>query len=285
MSGIYFNDVTFTYPLVEGDLDAEGKQIIPSPVFEHFTGEIPLESGGRLVSLTGPNASGKSTFMLLASGRLVPQSGTCTLFDKNLSTLSEEQKNLAASVIYQNMEFESEESVLSLLTYVYKNGALKGKAESIYSEKEDLFNEITKVFELESVFERGLVNLSKGELQRVLVAFSLLYGSASVFMDEPFFAMEEKQKENSLSYLKDFTRKTGTIIVLSMHELDLTKKYADRVLLFYPNRDMSFGTPEEVLTDEELEKAYGIPASMLKHQESMTREQLAQESEVLRAKG
>ena len=59
-----------------------------------------------------------------------------------------------------------------------------------------------------------------------------------------------------------------------MHELDLTKKYADQVLLFYPNRDMSFGTPEEVLTKEDLEKAYGIPAQMLKNKEDLNREQL-----------
>ena len=59
-----------------------------------------------------------------------------------------------------------------------------------------------------------------------------------------------------------------------MHELDLTKKYADQVLLFYPNRDMSFGTPSEVLTDEDLEKAYGLPVEMLKKGEEYTRRDL-----------
>ena len=37
---------------------------------------------------------------------------------------------------------------------------------------------------------------------------------------------------------------------------------------------MAFGTPEEVLTPKDLEKAYQIPAEMLKHKEDMTREQL-----------
>ena len=59
-----------------------------------------------------------------------------------------------------------------------------------------------------------------------------------------------------------------------MHELDLSKKYSDYVLLFYPGRKMAFGTPEEVLTQKDLEKAYQIPAEMLKHKEDMTREQL-----------
>ncbi len=269
MNFIEFNDVSFTYPMIEGDFDAQGNQIIPKPVFDHFTGSIP----GGFTSLIGPNGSGKSTFMMLASGRIIPDSGTVKLFDQNIAQLEETQRDLTASVIYQNMEFESEDRVKELLAYVYQNGALKGKAKAINSDK-DLFEEVIDQFELNNVLEHGLTQLSKGEIQRVLLAFSLLYGSLSVFMDEPLFAMEQYQKEASLKYLREFSHKTGTSIFISMHELDLTKKYADNVLLFYPNRDMDYGTVEEVITDEALEKAYGIPAAMLMSKESMTREEL-----------
>ena len=51
-----------------------------------------------------------------------------------------------------------------------------------------------------------------------------------------------------------------------MHELELTRRYAPNVLLFYPNRDMDYGTPEEVMSDGSLEKAYGVPVSMLKNE-------------------
>lgn len=274
---IEFNDVSFTYPAVEGDLDAEGKQIVPSPVFEHFSGALP----GGFTSLIGPNGSGKSTFMLLASGRLVPQNGQVLLFGKPIASLGDEQKNLLASVIYQNMEFESDDKVQELLSYVYQNGALKGKACGILNEKEDLLSEVIDKFELSLVLNHGLKEISKGEIQRVLLAFSLLYGSASVFMDEPLFAMEQKQKESALEYLGAFAKKTGTTIYISMHELDLTRKYAHNVLMFYPNRDMDFGTPEEVMTNEALEKAYGVPAAMLKNQEDMTRESLEQAAEAI----
>ncbi len=82
---IEFNDISFTYPAVEGDVDAEGKQIVPSPVFDHFTGALP----GGFVSLIGPNGCGKSTFMLLASGRLLPQNGKVSLFVKDIASLPE----------------------------------------------------------------------------------------------------------------------------------------------------------------------------------------------------
>jgi iron complex transport system ATP-binding protein len=277
MECISFNDVSFTYPMVEGDLDAEGKQIVPKPVFYHFSAELP----GGFVSLVGPNGSGKSTFLLLASGRIVPQEGKCLLFGKDVASLPEEQKNLVASVIYQNMEFESREKVCSLLDTVFKSGNYKGKACGIHSE--DLLKEVIEQFELGGLLDRGLMEISKGEIQRVLLAFSMLYGSASIFMDEPLFALEPRQKESALSYIKEFSAKTGTAVFISMHELELSKKYAEKVMLFYPDRNIDFGTPDEVLTSEDLEKAYGVPASMLKHSEDMTREELMQTAEAVLA--
>lgn len=284
MDCIEFDDVSFAYPPVEGDLDAEGRQIVPAPVFDHFTGAVPSGSegaaagsagaAGSLTSLIGPNGSGKSTFMLLASGRLLPQSGCCRLFGQDVARLGGEQKNLLASVIYQNMEFESDEAVDRLLSFVYSAGSLKGKAAGIRAPSRDLLAELTDVLELEKVMDRGLRQLSKGEIQRVLLAFSLLYGSASVFMDEPLFAMEDAQKDRALAYLREYAVKTGTALFVSMHELDLSRRHADKVLLFHPDRTIDYGTPDEVMTDEGLEKAYGVPVSLLKKQEDMTREEL-----------
>ena len=276
MQFLQFNDVSFTYPPVEDDRDADGAQ--PRAVFEHFTAELP--SG--FVSFVGQNGCGKSTLLLLASGRLVPTSGSVSLLGQNPALLAQEEKNLLASVIYQNMEFESGDTVQQLLAQVYAGGALHGAASGIRDESKDLLAEAVDVFELADVARHTLNGISKGEMQRVLLAFALLYGSKSVFMDEPLFAMETLQKERALSYLRDFVHKTGTSIYLSMHELDLTRRYADTVLLFYPNRDMDLGTPDEVLTPDALEKAYGVPHVLLKDGEALTRKHLQDVSDAIK---
>lgn len=278
MNFIEFENVSFSYPPVEGDLDENGKQIVPSPVFEHFSGGFP----GAFTSIIGPNGCGKSTLMLLASGRLIPSQGKVNLLGQDIASLEEEKRNLLASVIYQNMEFESSEKVENLLSFVYKNGELKANAKGIKTE--DLFSEVVDKFELSSVMNHGLTEISKGENQRVLLAFSLLYGSAGIFMDEPLFAMEDRQKNSALKYLREYSEATKTPMFISMHELDLSRKYAEKVLLIYPNKDMSYGTPEEVMTNDDLEKAYGIPAAMLKHNEDMTREFLSHQSEAMSPK-
>jgi iron complex transport system ATP-binding protein len=279
MNFLEFADLSFTYPAEPGDLDQDGKQIIPKPVFDHFTAQLP----GGFVSLVGPNGSGKTTFMMLASGRLPPDSGTVRLLGKEPHKLDEQQKNLLASVLYQNMEFESEETVQELLAYVYMNGALHGSAAPLYTNtgSRDFASELITVFELEAVLLRPLTGLSKGELQRVLLAFSLLYGSPALFMDEPLFALEQPQKERALAYLRDFSAQTGTAVYISLHELDLTRRFAQNVLLFYPDRGMDFGTPAEVLTPEDLERAYGVPAAMLKDGETYTRQNLNDAADVI----
>ncbi len=261
-SFIQFENIAFSYPTEKGE---ETKTI-----FQHFTATLP----GGFVCLIGPNASGKSTFMLLASGRLIAQQGTISLFGEDIGSKSEEERNLLASVIYQNMEFETTDITGNVLEQVCTSGRLK------HLQHECLLSDVKKVFELENFLMRPLNTLSKGEMQRTLLAFSVLYGSRSLFMDEPLFAMEGYQKEKALEYLKDHSGKNNVPIYVSLHELDLSRKYADNVLLFYPNRNIDFGSPDEILIKEALEKSYGIPMSMLKDAEHLNRKILLEQQEI-----
>ena len=271
MSFLKFEDVHFAYPPVEGDVDDDGKQIQPPVIFDHFSAELPAG----FVSLVGPNASGKSTFMLLAAGRVLPQAGTVQLLGRDTRSIDESERDKLASYIYQNMELDTDQEVRELLDYVYTNGSLCGKASGALDASKDFLAEVQEVFELTELLDKKFNALSKGQLQRALAAFSLLYGSKSVFMDEPFFALEERQKESAIKYLKEFCAAKNATVYISMHELDLTKKYAQTVMLFYPNHDIDLGSADEVLTDQALEKSYGVPASMLKQSEELNREQIA----------
>lgn len=271
MNFLEFNNVHFSYPAVEGDVDDDGKQIQPPVIFDHFSAELPTG----FVSLVGPNASGKSTFMLLAAGRVLPQEGTVQLLGRDTRSIDESERDKLASYIYQNMELDTDQKTAELLDYVYKNGSLGGAAFGALDERKDFLEEVKEVFELQDLLDKKFNALSKGQLQRALTAFSLLYGSKSVFMDEPFFALEERQKESAIKYLKEFCAAKDVTVYISMHELDLTKKYADTVMLFYPNHDIDLGSAAEVLTDQALEKSYDVPASMLKQSEELSREQIA----------
>jgi iron complex transport system ATP-binding protein len=259
---IKFSDVHFSYPEAEG------------PVFSGFSGTLP----GGFVSLVGPNGSGKSTLMLLASGRLLPQTGAVSLLGRDTRLfIDEDERNAYASFVYQNMEFDTQDPMGALLEQVYSTGKHPLKGDSFY-------REALEAFELGALLGRPLNTLSKGEMQRTLLAFSALYGSRSVFMDEPVFAMEDQQKHRAMEFFRSYQERTGITVYVSLHELELTRKHAQRTVLFKPDRTMEIGTPEEVLTRESLEAAYGVPAAMLKDKEQLDRRRLEEEADLLKGR-
>jgi len=271
---IKFTDVSYTWP----DPDSPGK-----PIFQAFTADIPAG----FISLTGPNGTGKSTFMLLAGGRILPSAGRIELCGQNtriwggsgLTPEIEHTRNLLCSFLYQNMEFDAgddDSRVGTLLEFVYVNGGHRSK-------DEQFLKDVIGVFELETLISRKLDALSKGEIQRVLLAFSALYGSQVIMMDEPVFAMEQRQKEQALEFFKDMHLRTGVSVLVSLHELALTRKYADTVMLFYPDRRIDLGTSDEVLTKEALEDAYGVPAAMLYDTEKLTRAAMLERENMLKS--
>ena len=234
-------------------------------VFRNFSLDIPKG----VTAFLGQNGTGKSTLMLLAAGRIIPEEGEIILDGKNTKNItSEEELNSIASVVYQNMEFDTEENIGDLLDFVFKNGQLNK------SENRDLKSEIVKVLDLEKSLEKKTNTASKGEMQRVIIAFSLLYGSPVIFMDEPVFALENHQKDNVFKYVTEYAHKHSINIIYSIHDLDISRKFCDNIVLFYKDGTAKVGPKEEMLKNEVLEDAYQVPMHLLYEREKLNRETL-----------
>ena len=246
---IVFERVSFRYPETDTDI---------------FT-DLDLELPPGLVSLVGQNGTGKSTLLLLASGRLLPTAGRVLIRGRDTRELTEEADRQALiSFIYQNMEFEAEEPIGQLLQLVKAGGALRGEPLS-------RVEELVQVFELGPLLQRRMQHVSKGELQRAILAFSLLYGAPLLAMDEPIFALEDRQKKAVMAHLAGLAR-TGTVsIYYSLHELDLAREYSDHLVLFSRSAPPRVGPTAQVFTRETIENAYEVPLHLLKRREELYR--------------
>ncbi len=252
---ILFNNVSFAYE--------NGRNI-----FKDMTLGIP--SG--VVSLIGQNGTGKSTLLLLAGGRIVPQQGRVLINGIDTITLnSDERRNRISSFIFQNMEFEAEENIGDLISIIYKNGFHKEK-------NPQLLKTIIDIMDLSSLLHKKTGNVSKGEFQRTVIAFSLLYGSPIIFMDEPVFAMENNRKEIVLAYITEFAKQFNITIYYSIHEINLSRKYSDNVLLFTKDGQIICGSTKQLLQQENIEKAYQVPMDMLHQRENLYREYLKKDN-------
>jgi ABC-type cobalamin/Fe3+-siderophores transport system ATPase subunit len=231
---------------------------------------IDLPKG--VTTLVGQNGTGKSTLLLLAAGILLPVEGTVYLQGIDTRNLREEQERQRyVSFVYQNMEFETEENIGDLLEYVHANGFHQTKDPA-------LVPELVEVCELKQVLSKKTQEVSKGELQRTIIAFSLLYGSKIIMMDEPIFALEDYQKQRIMAYLVDYSRTRGVSLYYSVHELDISEKYSDYLMLFHKNGRVELGPTEELFTRNNIEEAYEVPLVMLKRREAIYREVLRDRS-------
>ena len=234
--------------------------------------DISIELPSGITTLVGQNGTGKSTLLLLAAGILLPVEGAVLLQGIDTRNLREEQERQRhVSFVYQNMEFETEESIGDLLDYVHENG---------FHETKDpgLISELVEVCELEKVLGKRTQEVSKGELQRTIIAFSLLYGSKIIMMDEPIFALEDYQKHRIMKYLVEYANSRDLSLYYSVHELDISEKYSDYLLLFHKNGRIELGQTGVLYKRRNIEEAYEVPYVMLKRKEAIYREALRDRS-------
>ncbi len=271
---VRFENVGFYYPKQEIEVVDDSIEAIQSPdeitqVFSGVTADLPAA----MMSLVGQNGIGKTTLLLLAGARLFPHEGTVTVFgtdtkrfvDAAIEPDLEQERNRLVSFIYQNMEFESQDPVGELMEFVYENGFYEQTDAS-------LLDEIKAAFEMERFLNLKTQQLAKGQLQRAIIAFSLLYGSRMIMMDEPVFALEEPQKDKVFGFLLEYSRSRRIPIYYSAHNLELTQKYSDFMLLFSKTGDFKIGPTSELFNREEIEAAYQAPMDSLYRRDNLYRE-------------
>lgn len=247
----------------------------PNEIVEVFA-DLDLGLPRGVVSLVGENGTGKSTLLLLAGARLFPTGGRIRLFDRETSEFAraaadpelELERNRYVSFVYQNMEFETEEPVGDLMEFVLENG-FHGEG------GRRLLDDARRELELEGFLHKRTQELSKGELQRTIVGFSILYGSKLVILDEPVFAVEPGRQERAFEFLTGVAAELGTSVYYSAHNLELTRKYSDHMLLFSKGGGMQLGATAELYSRETIEAAYKVPFDMLYRKDYLHRQMLA----------
>lgn len=259
-TSVVFTDVTFAYPG-----DPEG------PVFTDLSCRVPTG----MVAMVGPNGVGKTTFMLLSGARLFPRSGVVTLLGRRTSDFTEalddptveEQRNRLCSFVYQNMEFETEDSLGEILELV------AGTARLAQIQPPRL-KEVVETLELGGDVGLRLQELSKGAMQRAIIALSVLYGSPLLCMDEAVFAVESHRAERVFSWLRNWSKNNGATLLFSAHDIDFSRRHADGAVLFGAGGSVEAGSSGEILSRDRLENAFRADWETLHRRQALYREML-----------
>lgn len=218
---------------------------------------------GEIVAVVGPNGVGKSTLIKAASGTLPIHQGRIRVGDEELLEMSPPQRARQISVVPQSTHLPSAFSVMDVV--------LMGRTPFLgwlERENEEDYQVATAAMQrtgTESLADRLVGELSGGEQQRVLVARALAQASPIMLLDEPTSHLDLRHQDQVLKLVRELAREKNLSILVTLHDLNLVARYADRVVLLSNGKMDKIGLPVEVLTPEILAKVYGIQIHVFQH--------------------
>ena len=211
---------------------------------------------GEIVALIGPNGAGKSTILKTITRQLRMISGKVMLSDGNLHETS--YKDLAkkmAVVLTDRMkpELMTCHDVVATGRYPYT-----GRLGILTKEDEQKVEEA-----MESVHARELGNcdfnaISDGQRQRVLLARAICQEPEIIILDEPTSFLDIRYKLELLFILRKMAKEKNITVIMSLHEIDLAQKVADKIICVKGDTIFHYGTPEEVFREELIRDLYEI---------------------------
>ncbi len=224
-----------------------------APVLWDVDFELPA---GQIIGVIGPNGSGKTTLLKTIMGLLEPSSGYVKIFNQDLSKMRE---RIAYVPQRESVDWDFPASVFDVVMMGrYRKNNLFKRTNKIDVE---IVEECIEKVGLTEFRDRQIAQLSGGQQQRVFIARALAQKAEIYLMDEPFVGVDAAT-ENSILNLLEEMRNTGKTVLIIHHDLQTVSDYFDYLVLLN-TRLIAKGTPQDVLTKENLTNAYGGQLTLL----------------------
>lgn len=210
-------------------------------IFEHCSARIER---GAIAAILGPNGSGKTTLLQLLLGSLQPSSGSAAI-------------HAQPAFVPQLFTASFDYSVLDVV--------LMGRARHIrlFSQpsREDERRSLRMLarFGLDGMAQRPFYQLSGGERQLVTFARALVSEAELLLLDEPTSALDLGNQALALGWLQKLAREEGLAIIFTTHQAQHAFAIADQVLLMLRGEPPLFGPAQQVLSEQNLLRLYGVP--------------------------
>lgn len=218
---------------------------------------IDLEVGkGEFIGLIGPNGAGKTTLLKCLNG-IYKGSGFIEI--KGMKPEEKNSRSIAGEIalMHQSTSITFPFPAIDIVLagryphqgrFRRESGEDYGKARS--------FMEYTDTLKFERV---PINNLSGGERQRVLFAKVLAQETDIILLDEPAASLDIAHEEQIFKYSVELCR-SGRTVIAAVHDLKTAIRYCSRLVLMNGGCIIADGSPETVLTSDNLSKAYGVNA-------------------------
>ena len=217
--------------------------------------EVPA---GDYLGILGPNGGGKTTLVQLMLGLLRPDAGTVEAFGVS-------PRRARGRIAYVPQRFEFDRQFPARAEDVVVMGRLHCKpfGRGYSAEDRDRARESMRRLGVDNLAQRGIGNLSGGQLQRVLIARALAGDAQAIILDEPTAHLDADSAGRLYDLLRELNERMTVLLI--DHDVGVMHRQVRSVACV--NRKMFHGHVKE-LTDEVLERIYGYDVALIGHHHS-----------------
>jgi ABC-type cobalamin/Fe3+-siderophores transport system ATPase subunit len=223
--------------------------------------ELAVEPGSVTV-IVGPNGSGKTTLLRTLLGLIEPAEGRVLLGDQLLRKHSLRARARVCAWLPQRTELPWSMSAreLVMLGRAPHLSALGGPGKNDHDEVMAALAQVRA----QELAPRDVRTLSGGELQRVLLARLLASNAPLLLLDEPTTALDIGHALALLELVQELAA-AGHGVLMSLHELELARRYGDRALLLRGDElgGHAIGPAREILRPGSLAEVFGVGAELV----------------------
>jgi len=211
-------------------------------------------SKGDFLVIIGPNGSGKTTLLRLASRTLVLRSGEISYNDENITKMHLKEFCRKVAFVSQDIATGFSFTVMELVLM----GRIPHLKRLQFESKKDIDIALDKLHLTDTLNlkDKRIDELSAGERQRVVIARALTQEPELLFLDEPTSHLDIGHQVQILDLLKKLNTESNLTIVMILHDLNLASAYSNRIALLDKGNIFKEGSPQEVLTYQNIEAVY-----------------------------
>ena len=227
-------------------------------IVEDMTITIPDH---RISVIIGSNGCGKSTLLKTFARLIAPMKGSILLDGKGYGDMHAKQLAQILGLLPQSPLVPEGVKVSDLVSrgrYPYQT-TFRGMSKEDYA----AVDEAMDMMGVTEFADRNVDELSGGQRQRVWIAMALAQQTDILFLDEPTTYLDITYQVEILDLLTELNRKRNTTIVMVLHDLNLSARYADYLFAIKSGALLAQGSPMEVITEELIKNIFNLDCRVI----------------------
>lgn len=226
--------------------------------------DVTIELGSsEFAAVIGPNGSGKTTLLRAMSRIPMTRSGDILLDNKDIYSVAAREFATRVAVVPQDTLVAFDFTVLEIVL-MGRSPRLGRFAIEGARDTEIALEALTRTGTAH-LKNRQINALSGGERQRVLVARALAQEPDVLLLDEPTSHLDISFQFEIMDLVKSLNRERGMTVLAVLHDLNLASQYCDRLIMIGQGRVQADGSPDDVITADNIRRVYGAEVWVRRH--------------------